>query len=491
MATSDLQPQPPTEPTEPRRWRRDALASDIDDRVVVEVEEAEPVPWHQRDWDDSAAQRRPRLGDGWQIGLAIAGWPLWWALGLTNLVFPVLAIVLSYRLFRRGGIRLPPGFWVWGLFLVLVLVSVTAMDVEAANTVTADGAARYFAYALRLLNYVGVTAVLLYIGNATEESLPRRRVIGWLATLGLSAVLLGVLAVFFPDFGFPNPTAFLLPDAIADSRGDTRLAQVQPILGETTPRPSAPFAYTNAWGNNLSLLLIWIVAAWVAVGSRRQRVVTWVLLAVALVPIVYSLNRGVWIGLGIALAVVAVRFAMRGHSRLLAGLLLVVMAGAVVFALSPLSSLVNARIEAGHSNETRSSLASDAINGATSSPLIGFGSTRQTIGSDASIAIGPDEECPKCGGRDIGSTGQLWLVLIAQGFLGAALYVGFFLRSLWAYRSDHSVIGMAGSLVVLLELFYSLFYTALTMPLVTTFCSIALLWRNQQLREASRVGSGP
>ena len=92
--------------------------------------------------------------------------------------------------------------------------------------------------------------------------------------------------------------------------------------------------------------------------------------------------------------------------------------------------------------------------------------------------MGKTTDCPKCGNRNIGSTGQLWLLLIAQGAVGTALYFGFFIRVLWAYRRDRSPIGMAGTLAILLSFFYVLFYTALLIPLCVVFLSIALMWRN-------------
>ncbi len=215
------------------------------------------------------------------------------------MVFPLLMAPLAWQLVRRGRIRVPPGFWIWGLFLLLVAISATAIDVEAADTVTSSGVGRYLAYLLRFANYLSVTVAMLYIGNLAEEQLPRRRVIGWMVSLGLATVLLGTLGVVFQDFAFSTPVSYVLPESLVGSRGEVKLAQLQPVLGETSPRPSAPFAFTNAWGNNLSLLLVWFVAGWAVLGSWRRRMAAWAVLAVALVPIVYSLNRGMWIGVGI------------------------------------------------------------------------------------------------------------------------------------------------------------------------------------------------
>jgi hypothetical protein len=68
--------------------------------------------------------------------------------------------------------------------------------------------------------------------------------------------------------------------------------------------------------------------------------------------------------------------------------------------------------------------------------------------------------------------------------MGLALYIAFLGRSLFAYMRDLSPLGIAGTTVVAMELFYGMFYSALTMPLAITFCSIALLWRNDQIRRS-------
>jgi hypothetical protein len=162
---------------------------------------------------------------------------------------------------------------------------------------------------------------------------------------------------------------------------------------------------------------------------------------------------------------------------------------ALAVALSPLGGLVEQRLQTGHSNEIRQSMAGAAVDIAKQSPIVGFGSTRDTIGSEASIAVGPTPDCPRCGGRVIGSTGQFTLLLVAQGFLGLFLYVSFLVFTLWRFRSDHSPLGIAAWVVILLELFFGFFYTALLMPLAITFCSIGLLCRNAQVR--AEAGRGP
>ncbi|MFC4783455.1 O-antigen ligase family protein [Nocardioides sp. MAHUQ-72] len=467
-------------------WVRDPLASDVDNRLVVRAP-AEP-PKSRASTRTWPVQRRVRrLPVGWPIAAAVAGWPVWWALGVTNLVFPVAAVPLVWQMTRRGRVRVPPFFWVWMLFLVLVLVSGLTIDVDMAGAATSAGSGRYFSFGFRWLNYVAVTVMLLYLGNTTEQELPRRRVIYWFSALAMSCIVLGTLSIAAPGFGFTTPASHVLPGAVMDEGSAVvKLSQLQPVLGDASPRPSAPFPFTNAWGNNLSLLLVWLVVGLGVLGGKPRRLLLYGVLALAAVPIIYSLNRGMWLGIGVALVVVAVRLGLHGRVKILAGLVLALTLGAFAFAGSPLESMVNARFETGHSNEIRASLLQTSIDAASQSPLVGFGSTRKTLGSDESIAIGPSPACPRCGARNIGSTGQLTLLLVSQGFLGVLLYAGFLVLCIGRYLRDHSALGIAGTLVVLMELVYAGFYSALTMPLAIAFLSIGLLWRNDELRRAAR-----
>lgn len=111
------------------------------------------------------------------------------------------------------------------------------------------------------------------------------------------------------------------------------------MLGHAAPRPEAPFEWSNAWGADVSVLVIWFVVGWWTYGGPYRRVVAVLALATAAVPVVYSLNRGLWIGLGISAAYVMIR----GARPLLAGAVAAVAAAA--FLLSPLSTIVAQRLD--------------------------------------------------------------------------------------------------------------------------------------------------
>jgi hypothetical protein len=162
--------------------------------------------------------------------------------------------------------------------------------------------------------------------------------------------------------------------------------------------------------------------------------------------------------------------------------------GAVVLA-SPLTTVVQERLDNPHSDGVRTFTITKTLEATEHSPVLGFGSSRRPLGSNNSIAVGRDESCATCGNPPLGSTGQLWLLLISHGYVGTGLYLAYQVRSMWAFRGDRSMLAGAAMLSLVLPLLYMLLYNALVIPLLITFLGIGLLWRNQQERPA--LGSLP
>ena len=427
----------------------------------------------------------------WPIVVMLVGWPLWWCLGLGDyfpivIAFPMVRRMWLWRVHRERTIRLPPGFKIWSLFLLVTLFSVAAISLTPPETVPSPTGSRMISWALRTGVYFAVTIMLVYAGNLTEEELPRRRLARLLGLVGIYTVIGGVLSVAAPRFQFTSPLAYLLPHSL-NSNGLVAMmlhpgfSQVQNILGYAVGRPRAPFDYTNMWGNALAITLPWLIVAWWVYGNRRERRNLLIVLAVALVPVVYSLDRGLWVGLGISILYVAIRFAAKGKLGLLAGLCGVLALIAVVVVASPLQSLISQRLQHGKSNAVRSSLSGLAVDVAVVSPVIGWGDTRHELGSTNSIAVGKTAKCHSCGSRDIGGNGQLWMLLITSGMLGAALYCAFFLYGIWRYWRDPTPYGMVGVLVLILGFPFMLVYIAVGPPLAFTMLAYALLWKNDRV----------
>ncbi|GAA4925429.1 hypothetical protein HD597_011455 [Nonomuraea thailandensis] len=418
-------------------------------------------------------------GAAWPIAALLVGYPAWWALGFGGLSVIVLAVPMAVLLLRRRPIRVPRGFGLWVLLLAGYLVSGLMLGESPPGTYGELGAGRLIGYGMRLALYCSVLITVLYLGNLTERELPQLRLVRMLGVLFVSTVAGGLLGVFLPGFAYTSPVELLLPDWISGNSFVQNLihptaAQTQKVLGFASPRPEAPYEWANAWGSNASVLLVWFVVGWWVYGGPRRRLFVAVVLALAAIPIVYSLNRGLWIGLGLAVLYVIVRVGGRTRVALCGALA----AAALAFTLSPLSSLFAQRLDRPHSNDIRAFTVSATLTAAGHSPVIGYGNTRNATGNHRTITTGKTDWCDTCGHPPLGSDGQLWLLIITQGFTGAALYVAFFLGAIRRHWRDRSPVGLAGVLVMGLVLLYMFIYDGLVTPLTLYLISFALLWRN-------------
>ena len=443
-----------------------------------------------------AKPRLLSLPAGWPLTILLVPYPLWWALGMGTLIIYVVAVPMALALVRRRPIAIPQGFGIWLLFLVWAIASTTMLGVNPPGVVPETASGRVISVAFNLAGYAAATVILLYAGNLREDEFPRQRLVRQLGWLFVVVVAGGLLGSFAPSVEFTSVVERLLPawmssNGFVQSIVHPAAAQLQEVLGYEAPRPSAPFGYTNTWGNVFALLLGWFVVSWFVGTGRGRRFVGVLIVLAAVIPVVYSLNRGLWAGLGLIVVITAIRLALRGRLAVIAGLVVAVMVAAVVVVTTPLAGIIEGRLDNPKSNSIRSFTTERTLEVVQHSPVFGLGSTRATLGSSNSIAIGKTPDCQRCGNPTLGSNGQLWLVLVAQGFGGAILFVGFFLRSLWVYRRDRSAIGDAGVLACGLPLFFMFIYNALTVPLVVAFLSIAVLWRNQLTAIHDRDTPGP
>lgn len=436
----------------------------------------------------TAGRRHPE----WPVVALIAGYPLWWLLGLGAFVMPLLAVPMALELRRRRPVKLPRGFGVWLVFLVWNVISVVMLGRTAPHTVPGSAGGRLIGYAFRNLFFVAVTVILLFIGNLTELELSRRRLVRLLAGFFVVTVSGGLLGSFFPRFAITSPVELALPQRFrsnlyVESLVHPAAAQLQDVLGYVTARPKAPFDYTNSWGNNFAVLLTWfVVAVWV---RRRAslRVLAVVIAGLGVIPVIYSLDRGLWIALALAAAFVGYRMITAGKAGTAVVIITIVTGASLVGANTPLRNVVQERLSHPHSNAIRGTLDQEAFDAAKASPVLGFGSTRNALGSPLSIAIGKSAACPQCGNAPVGSTGELWHDLIAVGFVGAGAYVWFFLSAMWRYRRDRSAIGIAGTTALGMALVFGLFYDAIPSALLCYFLSYALLWRNDMARRQGQA----
>lgn len=439
----------------------------------------------------------------WPVVALLAGYPLWWALGIADFIWIILAIPMAARLYawrahRTRPLRLPPGFGLWALFLIWTLAGVVMLPLNAPGTVPSPVSHRLVAFADRTSTYIAITVLLLYVGNLRESELSRRKLIWLIGLLGGYATVLGIAGMALPNLQFSSPTLVLIPHSLQHNafilaQMHPALTQVQDVFsaqnsyGSTTGqgRPKAPFDYTNTWGEAMTITVPWLLLACMRSRDVRLRAAGLAVLLLALVALVYSLNRSAWIAVAFSVVYLAMRLAARGRVAVLGGLIVLLILLVVVGVASPLGQVVSMRLQNGKSDSIRSSLFALSLKDGLSSPLLGYGDTRQQRGSVNSVAIGPTPDCPICGQAEVGSTGQLSLVLICSGFVGVILYFGFFIGGAWRFRRDRTPEGMLGMLVILLSFIYMLTYDALTPPLGLTMLAYAVLWRHDMMSSAA------
>lgn len=452
-----------------------------------------PEPTEPTESGPAHAAREPGELRPWPVVGMLLLYPLWWVLGLGTLIFVMMALVMTYMLIRyrviqRIPVKLPPGFAWWALFLMAVLVSMFALNENPVGTIPSTMSDRLLGAAYRIVSYVALTVIMVFTGNLSERQLPRKKLIGLLGYLFGVTVAGGLLGMFAGKFEFTSPVELILPHHLRNqpfvqSLVHPAAAQLMTVLGHLSPRPAAPWGYTNTWGDNLTLLIVWFVVFAFAY-KTRHRLLSVGLILLSFVPAIYSLNRGMWIGLGLTAVYVAGRMAIRGRFWIIGAF-----GGVVVFLLlallfTPLGTVVSERLDNQKSNGIRAYMTTEAVTGVAGSPIIGYGSTRNTTGGRNSIAVGSSADCPRCGNFTIGGNGQIWQVLYAHGAIGLVTYYGFFFYGLWRFRRDATPIGLAGSSAILGSIVAGLWYNSLVTPLVFTFFAYALLWRNDMERRA-------
>ncbi|WP_121255791.1 O-antigen ligase family protein [Nocardioides ferulae] len=362
--------------------------------------------------DDRALVERAAL----PLALLLLGYPLWWALGVQLPLWALVTVPLTAWLLRhRDQLALPPGYGVLLLFFGWVLLSGLMLD----------GLEYAASYLLRLAVYVTVLCCGFFVWNALRRGLRAWTVVSWLVAFWAAAVLLSYPGLLSANLEFTSPFEWLLDrlgvhDPFVTALTHPEFSEYDVVYG--VPRPSPLFAYTNDWGAAMGVFTPVAVWAMLQAPTARLRWAVAGTLALSLPPIVMSVNRGCWISLGVALGYVAIRRVAAGSVGILAGLLTIVGSVAALLAFVPeVQRVVSARFDFANTS-TRETLYEASLRLAAGSPLFGHGAPQSSEGLADSNDV------------SIGTHGQLWTVLVSQGFAGALLFLGGVLAVWWHAR---------------------------------------------------------
>jgi O-antigen ligase len=401
------------------------------------------------------------LPEGWPVLLLFGAFPVWWVLGLSSLIWIILALPMLAWLLARGRVRVPKGFGLWLAFLFWMLLSATQLD----------EARRWYAFSYRAALYLSMTVMFIYVYNLPRAAVPAKRIILVLTLFWGTVICFGLVALVAPDARVTTPASMLLPGSIAanpfaQDLFSAKLAQVQSFIGYDLPRPAAPFTYTNEWGGAVGLLTPMALAGLGMLRSYLTRNVVRLLLVASLVPIVVSANRGLWVGLGVGLVYAAIRVALRGNARALMAIVGFLALVAAMVTLTPLERFVNDRLAHQHSNERRSSLSEQAIRGSLESPVLGYG--------------GPRESPDLPNAPEIGTHGQVYLVLFSQGVPGLAFFLGWWLWAAWVSHRGATGPPLWCHVMLLIGALEFLYYDMMPTQLHLMMVVAAVAWRERE-----------
>jgi len=408
-----------------------------------------------------AAQRRGGLAQlpRWPFTAMLALYPLWWVLGLGEMAWIPLAACMLVLMIRRGGIQAPRGFGIWLLFMVLMYVSVIGIDTSG----------RLIGFVYRGMLYATVTIVFVYIYNARER-LTGRYTLGVVTLFWSYAVIGGFASVFFPLFSFRTPLGYVLPGGLQSNEliGEMvvrRITQFNPDSWiALEPRPSAPFLYTNQWGNVYSLALLMVIAYLIHLrrGGRFWLIVVTILLS--FVPAMLTLNRGMFIGLGVAAAYLLIRFVLAGQLGRVLGIVALGGLAGIAALLLGVQDRLTERVETTSSTEDRASLYQETLDRTLQSPLFGYGAPRPSV----------TEGMPSAG-----TQGHVWTIMFSHGIPALVCFV---LALLWLViatarvrRTDRLLLHTV-QLVIFVEMLY---YGILPNGLILSFAAAALVLRDR------------
>jgi hypothetical protein len=407
---------------------------------------------------------RFRLPAGWPVLAILVLFPLWYVLGLGAFIWIILAVPMLVHLVLAKTWRVPRGFVIWVFFLVWVALS--AIEISKSTN--------WLTYAYRAGGYLAATVAFIYLVNTGEKALPTRRIINALTVFWVVIVIGGYAAMAAPHLSFPTPTEKLLGHLGSNkllALIHPTLAQAQALggvqaIGHAIARPAAPFAYTNWWGANFAFLVPFVILAIRQARTRLVRLSLAATLLASLVPFIYSINRGAWLSLIIGGLYAWVRFAARRRGRAaLGGLALLALIAVAVFA-TPLGGVVRARLGHEGSASLRLSLIQQSGQNALGSPLVGYGVPLPPPVSQYSLP-------------NVGTQGQLWLVLVSVGIPGTVFFLLWLLYVFWSSRSAADPVSFTVHVAILVTLPQLPFYGWMPTEMFLIMVAAALVWRDR------------
>lgn len=394
----------------------------------------------------------------WPLVLPFAGYLAGWALGLGDMIWPFFAIIMVLSWMGMSNLRIPSVFALWALFILWCAVTLVMTDTSG----------RLIGALFRLMLYASAAIIFIHACNSTRR-FPLPLVAATMTWYLAGMTIGGYLGIFFPELQIRTPLASIVPGGLLsnDLIHDMVIRRTTQWNADswitTDPRPSAPFLYTNTWGNVYSMVLPLALLNIVVAKQLWRRIATVLIAAASVVPAAATLNRGMLIGLGVLAAWVALIQLRNGRYGAVAAGIVLAGGAALAWLASPAATSLEQRLEVSASTSDRLELYRLTVTAALESPLLGYGSPRPS----------PHAWLPS-----LGTQGQFWLLMYSHGFIGLGLFIAFFAVVLvMAWRRTDLAGAVAGGAIAA-TLVEMLFY-GMTTGLMVSMLAAALVVRSE------------
>lgn len=349
----------------------------------------------------------------WPLWAMTAGMPVAYLIGIQGFVWCLPAVVLGSRILSDRNVRFPRSSIPLVVFLGWILLSMAMIG-------TGSG---YLLFLYRWLLFAGALTSLVWLVNVSEERVRSMQIYDWLAALWICLIAFGYLGVLFPEFVQKSPFQIILGPVgnvgFVDELARWRFAETQGFLGYPLPRPAAPFNATNGWGAAVGILTPFFLRSWIIQPDLRRRRTGYLIGLAGVYPILVSVNRGLWISLIVGMVYFAARKALRGKFAAFGVLCGAMVAVVILLLATPAGQLVGDKLDKSEkSNDSRSTLYTEAFAGAVDSPLIGNGAPARPV--DARPDMPP-----------VGTHGMLWYLMFVHGFVGLFLFLSWLGGEVW------------------------------------------------------------
>ncbi len=394
------------------------------------------------------------LPRGWQAYALFCLLPLWWLLGFSMFMWPVLvAPLLGAMVLGRWKVLAPRRF---GLFLLLIAWMI-------ASGFEVQGGQRLLAWGWRLSFFICGAILLLFIYNIPRRRLPTRSITNSLAAYWVIVVMGGWFGVIAPNFQLKSFAESVLPKSVVNnqyvySHVHLQFAEVQHFLGFPIGRPETFFAYTNAWGSAFAILTPFAIAAVTTTTNRAWRNILVISMFAAVVPVVFSLNRGLWLSLGVGIMYAAVRLSANRDFRLVRGIVGATVCIVVLLVATPLGGLATSRFSHQTGDTGRLQRDQAATQQVLNHPVLGYGApTQNTVAGQSAI----------------GTESEVFLLVYSHGIPALAMFFIWFAYTLVRSARYRNPDAFWAHVVILIAMIQSPYYELTErMPLIMVAAAI-------------------